>query len=93
MSYDDIDGKLDVQLRRDALLEVLTFTQARGTGAVALMELVDELGLEVELAELAGLPVEEPERHRRIAAARAEAELEDLVLVVLERTVEGDATV
>ena len=68
--------------RRATLRSVLRYVNDNGTGAAGLVELTELLGLDEELAELAGDPERHPERHRAIEAAQLELglsvdELED----------------
>jgi hypothetical protein len=66
---------LDEKHRRLGLVSVLELVQRQQTGAVDLVTLVDALGLAEQLDELAGSARRAGERHRRLAAARAEAGL------------------
>lgn len=68
--------------RRSTLIVVLRHARANVIGAVGFVELVEMLGLDEELLELAGELDVEPERHRRIEAAQLQLglsvdELED----------------
>lgn len=75
---------LDTTNRRKTLVRLLTYARDNGIDGTELMNQVDQLGLELELAELAG---GDQKRHRRIAAARAAAGLAELETAVLDRTV------
>lgn len=66
------------------LVRLLTFARDNGIDGTELMDQVDQLGLQLELAELAG---GDQKRHRRIAAARAEAQLPELEEAVADMTV------
>lgn len=61
---------LDASNRRLTLVRLITHARAHHLGAVGLLDLVEAVGLEEELLELAGQAEEHPERHRRLAAAR-----------------------
>jgi hypothetical protein len=67
--------QLNRKHQRSALAGVLEIVQRQQTGAVDLVTLVGLLGLEEQLDELAGSARRHPERHRRLEAARAEAQL------------------
>jgi hypothetical protein len=59
--------------RRKTLGSVLRYAHQNVIGGVGLVELVDALGLEAELDDLAGVSAE---RHRRLTIARERLELE-----------------
>jgi hypothetical protein len=60
--------------RRSALVGLLEQVQHQHGTAVDLVDLAGLLGLDEELEQLAGSRRLNPERHRRLAAARAELE-------------------
>ena len=70
--------KLDLKHRRSALLGALELVQRQQSGAIDLVTVVDALGLEEQLDELAGSARRHPERHRRLEAARRAAGLVEL---------------
>jgi hypothetical protein len=84
MSRNDDQDERDATNRMKTLVRLVTYAQANDIGAAELMNQVDQLGLELELAQLAG---SQPERHRRIAAARAAAGLAELEEAVADMTV------
>ena len=68
--------------RVQTLRSVLRYARTESLGAVGFVELAEMLGLDRELAELAGGAGDHPERHRRLRAAQLELglgvdELED----------------
>jgi hypothetical protein len=69
--------QINLKHRRSALVGVLELVQRQQTGAVDLVTIVDALGLEEQLDELAGSRRRNGERHRRLAAAREAAGLVD----------------
>jgi hypothetical protein len=74
-SYLNLDPDLEERSaanRRATLQSVLRYAQQNVIGAVGLVELAAVLGLDEELEELAGDGPAAGERHRRLAAARAE---------------------
>jgi hypothetical protein len=58
---------LDERNRRDALLRLIAIVHRQRLGTVALVQLVDTVGLERQLDDLVD---GDPQRHRRITAAR-----------------------
>ncbi len=61
--------------RQSALVGLLEHVQHEGGGAVDLLDMVGLLGLDEELDKLAGSRRLNPERHRRLEAAREAAGL------------------
>jgi hypothetical protein len=66
---------VNAEHRRSALLGLLELAQRQQSGAVDLVDLVGLLGLDEELEQLAGSRRLNPERHRRLEAARQAAGL------------------
>jgi hypothetical protein len=64
----------DLVNARLTLITVLDHAKTQPNPTVALVELVEALGLQAQLDELIGLGPDAPERHRRYAAARLVAD-------------------
>jgi hypothetical protein len=84
MSRNDDQDERDATNRMKTLVRLLAYARANRIDGTELMNQVAQLGLELELAELAG---GDRKRHRRIAAARAAAGLAELEEAVADLTV------
>jgi len=72
----DEQKETDEKNRRSTLIGVLDHCKRNNLGSVDLVELINAVGLEGELLELAGSAEDVPERHRRLLAAWSSAELD-----------------
>jgi len=72
----DEQREKDEETRRSTLIGVLDHCIRHKLGSVDLVELVNAVGLEAELLELAGSAEETPERHRRLLDAWSSARLD-----------------
>jgi len=72
----DEQKETDEKNRRSTLIGVLDHCIRHHLGPVDMVELINAVGLEDELNELAGSAAETPERHRRLLDAWSSARLD-----------------